>query len=547
MKQNRPIFHNRRKGFMTKSGSTLKTVYGPEDTRDITYSEEIGNPGQFPYTRGIYPDMYRAVPWMKRQPIGFSSSELTAERYKELFKKGGQVGYEGEPATTLLFDMPTNYGYDSDNPRARYQVGTVGLPVDHIEDMIGFMRGFPLDKGFTNMVIHGSPAILMAMYIAAAEELGYSAAQLKGSGKNDPFQSYLAERIELLPIEAELRLAMDVLEYCVNNMPTWNPISVSGFSYHPSGLNSIQELGLSLATAIAYIEAGIQRGLEFDRFVPRISFFLSGGIDFLEEVAKFRAARKIWAKIITDRFKASNPKSMLFRVYCLTLTTDYTAQQPLINIIRGTIQGLAAVFGGVQALGIPCYDEAIGIPTESAQTISIRTQQIIEDESGVGKTVDPLGGSWCIESLTREIERQVYDYIKKIERMGDDGTVLKGVITGIKSGQIINEINEGAIKRQKCIESGEIPVVGLNKYTEEEYISPPVFRPDPQVAHMKIQDLQKFKNNRNLREVERALQGLRDTVEGGRNAMPALIEAVKKRVTLEEAMNVFRDIFSMSD
>jgi methylmalonyl-CoA mutase N-terminal domain/subunit len=537
----------REKGFITRSGITLKTIYGLEDTQDIEYSNEIGDPGQFPYTRGIYPGMYRAVPWMKRQPMGFSSSELTAERYKELFKKGGQVGYKGEPATTLLFDMPTNYGYDSDNPKARYQVGTVGLPVDHIEDMIAFMRGFPMDKGFTNMVIHGSPAILLAIFIAAAEELGYSPAILKGSGKNDPFQSYLAERIKLLPIEAELKLGMDVLEYCIDNMPAWNPISVSGFSYHPSGLNSIQELGLTLATAIAYIEAGMQRGLEFNRFAPRISFFLSGGIDFLEEVAKFRAARKLWARIMKDRFKASNPKSMLFRVYCLTLTTDYTAQQPFINIIRGTIQGLAAVLGGVQALGIPCYDEAIGIPTESAQTISIRTQQIMEEESGVGKTVDPLGGSWCIESLTKEIERQVYDYIGNIESMGDDGTVLKGVIAGIKGGQIIKDINEGAIKRQRDIESGETTVVGLNKYTEEEYVSPPVFRTDPEVARMKIKDLQEFKSKRNLREVEGALERLRDTVKREQNVMPALIEAAKKRVTLEEAMNVFRDIFGEGD
>lgn len=539
--------NSREKAFTTRSGITLKKVYGPEDIQDIRHANEIGEPGQFPYTRGLYPEMYRAVGWMKRQPMGFSSSELSAERYKDLFKKGGQVGYKGEPATTLLFDMPTNYGYDSDNPKAKYQVGTVGLPVDHIEDMIAFMRGFPMDKGFTNMVIHGSPAILMAMFVAAAEELGYSPASLKGSGKNDPFQSYLAERIELLPVEAELRLCMDVLEYCVNNMPAWNPISLSGFSYHPSGLNSIQELGLTLATAIAYIEAGIQQGLELDRFAPRISFFLSGGIDFLEEVAKFRAARKMWARIMKERFKASNPKSMLFRVYCLTLTSDYTAQQPLINIIRGTIQGLAAVFGGVQALGIPCYDEALGVPTEGSQTISIRTQQIIEEESGVGKTVDPLGGSYCIEVLTNEIEKQVYDYIEKIEGMGEDGTVLRGLIAGIKNGKIIKEINEGAIKRQKSIEDGETTVVGLNKYREEEYVSPPVFRPDPEVARMKIRDLKEFKKKRDPSEVKEALRRVRGAVEGGDNVMPSLIEAAKKRVTLEEAMNVFRDIFGEGD
>ncbi len=548
MKRERSVSSNNGgKAFVTRSGITLKRIYGPDDMNGIIYSKEIGEAGQFPYTRGIYPEMYRAVGWMKRQPMGFSSSELTAERYKELFKKGGQVGYTGEPATTLLFDMPTHYGYDSDNPKAKYQVGTVGLPVDHIEDMIAFIKGFPMDKVFTNMVIHGSPAILLAMFVAAADELGYPPALLKGSGKNDPFQSYLAERIKLLPIEAELKLCMDVLEYCIENMPAWNPISASGFSYHPSGLNSIQELGLTLATAIAYIEAGIKRGLPFDQFAPRISFFLSGGIDFLEEVAKFRAARRMWAKIVKERFKASSPKSMLFRVYCLTLPTDYTAQQPLINIIRGTIQGLAAVLGGVQALGIPCYDEALGVPTEDAQTISIRTQQIIGEESGVINTVDPLGGSYCIEWLTQEVERQVYAYIEKIERMGSDGTILAGLIKGIKSGKMIEEINEGAIKRQRNIESGETTVVGLNKYTEENYLSPPVFKPNPEVARMKIEDLKAFKKRRDPSLVKETLQELRGTVERGENVMPSLIAAAKKRITLEEAMNIFRDVFGEGD
>jgi methylmalonyl-CoA mutase N-terminal domain/subunit len=530
--------------FKTRSGISLKRVYTPEDVKNIPYSSDLGEPGQFPYTRGIYPNMYRSVGWMKRQPMGFSSSDLTAERYKALIKKGGQAGYKGEPATTLLFDMPTNYGYDSDNPISKYQVGTVGLPVDHIEDMIGLMKDFPMDQGFTNMVIHGSPAILLAMYVAAAEELGYSPAQLRGSGKNDPFQSYLAERIELLPIEAELRLCMDVLEYCTNKMPRWNPISISGFSYHPAGLNSIQELGLTLSTAIAYVQAGVQRGLECDEFAPRISFFMSGGIDFLEEIAKFRAARRMWAKIMKEKFGASNPKSMLFRVYCLTLTSDYTAQQHLVNIIRGTIQGLAAVLGGVQALGIPCYDEALGIPTEEAQTLSIRTQQVIAEESGICNTVDPLGGAFCIEWLTNKIEKEVYSYIEKIERMADDGTVLSGLIAGIKNGILLKEINEGAFERQKEIESGKITMIGLNKYREEETISPPIFRADPRFSKMKIKELREFKNKRDSSKVNKALNELREVTESGHNVMPGLIKAAKARVTLEEAMGVFREAFA---
>jgi methylmalonyl-CoA mutase N-terminal domain/subunit len=529
--------------FTTRSGIPLKVVYGPEDIKGIDFSKDIGIPGEFPYTRGIYPQMYRVYPWMIRQPMGFGSSELTAKRYKELFKRGGQVDFKGDPATTILFDMPTNYGYDSDNPKARYQVGKVGVPIDHMDDMKTLMEGFPMDRGFTNMVIHGSPAILLAMYVAAAEELGYSPTKLKGSGKNDPFQSYLAERIQLLPIRAELKLCMDVLEYCVENMKDWNPISVSGFSYHPAGYNSIQEMGITFASAIAYIEAGIQRGLDVDSFAPRISFFMAGGIDFLEEVAKFRAARRIWARIMKDRFGAKNRRSMIFRVYCLTLTSDYTAQQPFINIARGTIQGLAAVLGGVQALGIPPYDEALALPTEESQTLSIRTQQIIAEESGITKTVDPLGGSYCIEWLTEEIEKRVNEYIKKVESMGKDGTVLSGLIAGTENGYFIREINEAAIKRQKDIETGKVTVVGLNKYITEEEVSPPLFRLDPEVVKIKIEELKNFKEKRDKNMVKDALERIKGACLSEKNVVPVLIDAVKKRVTLEEAMGVFREVY----
>ncbi|MBW1781506.1 MAG: methylmalonyl-CoA mutase [Deltaproteobacteria bacterium] len=529
--------------FRTRAGIELKRVHTPEDLKDIRYSDSIGEPGLFPYTRGIYPEMYRSLGWMKRQPMGFGSSESTAERYKALFKKGGQTGFKGEPATTLLFDMPTNYGYDSDNPRSKYQVGTVGLPIDHIDDMIDLMKDFPMNKGFTNMVIHGSPAILLALYIAAGEELGYSPDSLKGSGKNDPLQSYLAERIQLLPIEGELKLCMDILEYCTENMPQWNPISVSGFSYHPAGLNSIKELGITLASAMAYVEAGIRRGLKSDQFAKRISFFMSGGIDFLEELSKFRAARRMWATIMKDSFGATDPKSLLFRVYCLTLTTDYTAQQPLVNLVRGTIQGLAAVLGGVQALGIPCYDEALGIPTEEAQTLSIRTQQVLAEESGVINTVDPMGGSYCIEWLTSEIEREAYGFIEKVRRMGQDGSVLTGFIEGIKSGILLKEIDDGALKRQKEIEDGKIAMIGVNRYVEEETVSPPVFRIDSSSSKKKIRELREFKKHRDISKVEDALSKLRQVTESDDNVMPTLIDAARVRVTLEEAMNVFRYVF----
>jgi methylmalonyl-CoA mutase N-terminal domain/subunit len=538
----------RKEEFTTQSGIVLKRVYTPEDIKGVDYDRDIGLPGEYPYTRGCYASMYRTYLWMIRQVMGFGTAETTAERWKELLEQGGQIGYKKEePATTLVFDMPTNYGYDSDNPLAYYEVGRVGVAVDHYQDFVQLMKEFPMDKGFANLVVHGSPPILTAMYIAAAAELGYSIDRLRGSSKNDPFQSYLCERIQLLPITAEIRLCLDLLEYCSQHMPAWNPISVEAYGYRSFGCGAVEELALAFSTAAAYIEGGIERGLEVDVFAPRISFFIASGIDLLEEVAKFRAARSIWAKIMKERFGAKNPRAMLFRTFACTTPTDYTAQQPYINIIRGTIQALAAVLGGVQALSVTPYDEALAIPTIESHIMAIRTQQIIAEESGVPNTVDPLGGSYCIEWLTKEIEQRVWEFLQKIESWGDDGRLLSGLIKGIESGILSQEINEAAIKRQKDIEAGKRAVVGLNQYVVAEEVSPKVFRVDLELRRKKIETLARFKEGRDEGKIKKALDRLREAAKGEENLIPTLVEVVKEQVTLEEAMNVFREVFGVAD
>lgn len=541
----------RKEEFVTPSGIVYKRVYGPDDIKGIDLNRDIGEPGEYPYTRGTYASMYRSFPWMIRQVMGFGTPESTSERWKELMEKGGQTGYKkDEPATSIVFDMPTNYGYDSDNPIAYYQVGRVGIAVDHYKDFVSLMQNFPMDKGFVNMVVHGCPAIVTALYIAAAEELGYSIEKLRGSSKNDPFQTYLCERIQLLPIKAEIKLCLDLLEFCSKKMPAWNPISVEGFGYRSSGGDAIQELAITFAQAAGYLEGAVSRGLDINDFAQRISFFIASGINLLEEVAKYRAARRIWAKIVKENFGATNPKAMLFRTFTCTTAREYTAQQPFINIIRGTIQALAAVMGGAQAISVTPYDEVHEIPTMEAHTMAIRTQQIIAEESGVADTVDPLGGSYCVESLTSEIERRVWEYMAKIESWAEDNKqkYLSGMIKGVETGILSREIEDGSNKRQMDIESAKKIVVGVNKYTVDEKEAPfHVFRLDPELRRKKIDDLKIFKRERDNNKLQQTLKKLKVAAENNENVMPALIEAARARVTLEEAQNVFREVYGVAD
>lgn len=539
----------RKDKFLTPSGIEMESVYTPEHTEDIDYKRDIGKPGEYPFTRGCYPGMYRTFPWMIRQVMGYGTPESTVDRWKKLMERGGQVGYKaGEAATSIVMDMPTNFCLDSDNPRAYHQVGGVGIAIDHYKDFVELMRDFPMDQGFANFVVHGNPPIITALYIAAAEELGYSIDKLRGSSKNDPFQSHICERIQLIPIEADVRLCLDLLEFCAKYMPAWNPISLEGYGYRSSGCDAIDELAVTLATAAAYVQGGINRGLDVDRFVPRISFFMGSSVNFLEEVAKFRAARRIWARLIKEEFGAKDPKSMLFRTFICTTPADYTAQQAFTNVIRGTIQAMAAVMGGVQAISVTPYEEAHSIPTLESHTLAIRTQQIILEESGVADTADPLGGAWSVERLTNELEQKVKEYMERIKGWGN-GRFLEGMIAGTKNRQLLRGIEETAVNRQRDIDSGKRVMVGANKYTMEETedMSPHIFKVDEELRHRKIEDLKKFKASRDSRRIKAALDKLTREAKSDHNIMPTLIETVKEGVTVEEAMNVFRQVYGIPD
>jgi len=400
------------KKFCTSSGIELKRVYTPEDIKGVEYDTDIGLPGEYPFTRGPYPDMYRTFPWMIRQLFGFQGGAETVKRQKELQETGGQIGYGGEPVASIAPDTVSHWGFDADNPMVRYQVGFTGTSLCSIDDFKELIGDFPVDKGFYNLAFQGAASyVLLAMYVAAAEELGFPQSTLKGSAAADPIASRLGFRVEVFPVEAELKLSADVLEHCTNYMPTWNAISVGGFNMRGSGLSTVDELALALATAFTYIENGLERGLDIDQCTQQITFFMASSMDFLEEVAKLRTARRLWAKILHEKYNAKDPKGMKFRVYSQTWTCEYTSTQPYINIVRGTVQGLAAALGGCQAMFVTPYDEAWALPTMEAVMMAIRTQQILIEESGITKTADPMGGSYCIEYLTNEIERRVMDYI----------------------------------------------------------------------------------------------------------------------------------------
>ena len=537
----------RGKEHTTSSGIPLNAVYTPEDLKDGDCLKKLGNPGQFPYTRGVYPEMYRKFPWAIRQTMGYGSGEATAQRGKDLLETGGQIGYGGDPVNSIVFDGPTCWGYDSDSPRAAYQVGKVGLPIDHYEDFLPLLEGYPLDKGFTNLVIFNPSVPLMAMYIAAAKKLGYSVSSLRGSGNNDYFRTHICLRVRLLKLTGQLRLCIDLLDYGIKNMPNWSSIAVSGFSYQPSGMNAWQSMAMALASGFAYIEAAADRGIPINDVARQITFFIGCGVDFLEGIAKFRAARRLWATTLRDRFGVTDNKGLQFRIYGYTLTTDYTAQQPLVNIIRGTIQGMACVLGGVQALNISPYDEALGIPTTEAQTMSIRAQQVIAEETSIPKVVDPFGGSYLIEYLTDEMESRMNGFMDEIKQLGDGDSFLKGLHTGMESRYFDELIERMNWDRQQKIDNGEKTVVGLNKYASEDEVAPRAFKVPAELSRAKIEELKTYKQQRDKQKVEQAINKLRKVAEGDENVMPAAIEAAESGVTLEEMHRVFQEVYGAFD
>lgn len=517
----------RKKEFYTDSNITVKRTYKQEDTAEIDYSNDLGLPGEYPYTRGVQPTMYRGRLWTMRQYAGFGSAEETNERFKYLLQ-------QGQTGLSVAFDLPTQIGYDSDHSLARGEVGKVGVAIDSLQDMEILLEGIPLDQVSTSMTINAPAAILLAMYIAVGEKQGLDSSQLAGTIQNDILKEYIARGTYIFPPKPSMRLITDVFAYCAENVPKWNTISISGYHIREAGSNAVQEIAFTLADGIAYVEAAINAGLDVDQFAPRLSFFFNAHLNFFEEIAKFRAARRIWAKTMKERFKAKKEKSMMLRFHTQTAGCSLTAQQPDVNIMRVAYQALSAVLGGTQSLHTNSRDEALALPTEESVLIALRTQQVIGYETGVTDTVDPLGGSYFMESLTGEIEKQVLEYLKKIDEMG-------GAVKAIERGYMQKEIQDSAYSYQKEIESGERVVIGVNKFVVEQEKAGELLRIDPTVHARQEAKLNKLRLERDNAQVEKLLEELKVKAQTSENLMPLLIDCVKAYATLGEICGVLRE------
>ena len=519
----------RKSEFKNLSEIPIKRVYTPEDVKDMDYTRDLGFPGEYPFTRGLHATMYRGRLWTMRQFSGYGTAEQTNQRFKYLLK-------EGETGLSIAFDYPTIRGYDSDHPTAKGEVGVCGVAVSSLKDMEVLFDGIPLDKVTTSMTINGPAAMLLAMYIAVGDKQGVPREKLGGTTQNDMLKEFFAQKLIIFPPKPSVKLVTDIIEYCAKNLPKWNPISISGYHIREAGANAVQELAFTLYDGITYVESCLERGMKVDEFAPRLSFFFSAHNDFFEEIAKFRAARRLWAKIMRERFHAKNPRSWWMRMHVQTAGFTLTAQQPLNNIIRVTIQALAAVLGGTQSLHTNSFDEALALPSEQAVRIALRTQQIIAHESGIANTIDPLGGSYYVEALTNEMEEKAMDYIQKLDDMG-------GAIPAIEKGFFQKEIADSAYKYQKEIDEKERIIVGVNEYKIEEKYPIEILRIDPKVEEEQIARLQKLRRERDNRKVKEALEKLHYEAEKDVNLMPTIIEAVKSYATLGEICDVLRDVY----
>ncbi len=522
-------YPERKKQFVTGSNAPVNRVYTPLDLRDFEYQTQLGLPGEFPYTRGVQPTMYRGRFWTMRQYAGFGTAEESNTRYKYLLE-------QGQTGLSVAFDLPTQIGYDSDHPLSEGEVGKVGVAIDSLADMEVLFDGIPLDKVSTSMTINAPAAVLLAMYIAVAEKQGVAPEALNGTIQNDILKEYIARGTYIFPPAPSMRLITDIFEYCSKQVPSWNTISISGYHIREAGSTAVQEVAFTLADGIAYVEAAIKAGLGVDDFAPRLSFFFNAHNDLFEEVAKFRAARRVWAHLMRDRFGAKNPKSWMLRFHTQTGGSTLTAQQPDNNIIRVTLQALAAVLGGTQSLHTNSRDEALALPTEEAVRIALRTQQIIAYESGSAETVDPLAGSYYVESLTDRIEKEVLAYIKRIDDLG-------GAVKAIEQGYIQQEIQDSAYAWQMDVEKGERIIVGLNKFQVRESTPKGLLRVDPEVGARQKQKLASLKAKRDASAVEKALATLRTAARGSDNLMVPILDAVRVYATLGEICGVLREEF----
>lgn len=516
--------------FPERKNFEAQRLYTPLDIEDFDYGEKLGFPGQYPFTRGVQPTMYRGRLWTMRAYAGFATAEETNARYKYLLE-AGQTGL------SVAMDLPTQIGLDSDHELSHGEVGKVGVAIDSLADMEALFDGIPLDKVSTSMTINGPAAVLLAMYVAVAEKQGVKPEALKGTIQNDILKEYIARGTYIFPPRPSMRLITDTFEYCSKNIPKWNTISVGAYHIREAGASEVQEIAFAFANAMAYIDAAIKAGQKVDDFAPGISWIFTAGLDFFGEVAKFRAARRLWARIMKERYGASVPKAQMLRVHVHTAGSVLTAQQPLNNVVRITWQALSAVLGGIQSMACCAYDEAIALPTEESATLALRTQQLLAYESGVTDTIEPLAGSYYIETLTDKIEKEAYDYIDKIDRMG-------GAVAAIEQGYMQQEMAAHAYEYQHEVELGKRTVIGVNKFNDSKKLAEQdVLTADLSVGERQIARLEKMKAARDNEAVKAALEKLREAAKGTENLMPYLIDAVKTYATLGEICGVLREEF----
>ena len=524
-------YPQRREHFETDSGLEIEPVYCPEDlvTGDDDFETDLSYPGEYPYTRGVQPNMYRGRTWTMRQYSGYATAAETNRRFRYLLE-------QGQTGLSVAFDLPTQIGYDSDHPFAQGEVGKVGVPICSLEDMEALFQDIPLDQVSTSMTINSTAAILLCLYIAAAKRQGVPKEKISGTLQNDILKEYIARGTYAYPPRPSMRLVVDVVKYSSQYLPRWNSISVSGYHMREAGATATQELAFTFANAIAYVQAAVDAGLAVDDFAPRLSFFFVAQNNLFEEVAKFRAARRIWAKIMKERFGAEDPRSMMLRFHTQTAGVTLTAQQPDNNLIRSTVQALAAVLGGTQSLHVNSRDEALGLPTAESAQLSLRTQQIIAHESGIADVVDPFGGSYFVENLTSRLESATYDYLDTIDSIG-------GAVVAIEQGFQVREIGESAYRHSQSVEMGERVVVGVNDYVTETPPVQDVLRVDAQAAKQQVNRLRRLRRKRDDAQVTRSLEQLAQAAQGTDNVVPPILQCVESYCTLGEICQVFRDVF----
>ncbi len=522
-------YPERREAFKTTSDIELKRVYTPLDLEESDYCTQLGFPGEYPFTRGVQPTMYRGRFWTMRQYAGFATAEETNKRYRYLLD-------HGQTGLSMAFDLPTQIGYDSDHPLTVGEVGKVGVAIDTLADMETVFEGIPLEKVSTSMTINSTAAILLAMYIAVAEKQGVKPESLRGTVQNEILKEYVARGTYIFPPQESMRIVTDIFAFCKDHVPQWNTISISGYHMREAGCTAVQEVAFTLADGIAYVGAAIAAGMDVDSFASRLSFFFGCHNDFLEEIAKFRAARRLWARVMRERFGTKMDASCMLRFHTQTAGCTLIPQQPDNNIIRVTLQALSAVLGGTQSLHTNSRDEAYATPTQDSVTIALRTQQVIANETGVTDIVDPLAGSYAIETLTDEIEAKALEYIEKIDSMG-------GAVKAIESGFMQNEILNSAYAYQKAIEDKDLIIVGLNEFVAEEEPLRDILKIDPEVERYQKEKLARIKKERDSRQVKRTLETLREAAEGDGNIVPPVLDAVKAYATVGEISDVLRDVF----